>query len=344
MLENFVSKKIYVIGTGAIGGLVGGRLTKCFGRDNIILIDTDEEHVKAVIDKGLRIYDKGHPHPHLESIDVDIRTPDKVSKELFENVILATKSYSNDSALEGLNKDVRILVLQNGYDRRIERYPNAVRGIEFGFACHIEESGFIFNAVKGKYVLGSNSGINQSVHNWAKLLNHAQIKAQPKNNIDGFLWSKLLINSSLNPVSAVKDYSFKKLIDTTESRELFTDLYKEGYPIVKRKVRQLNQRLGSFIGPPNIVNWIFQNRRLSDFVLKKIADKFGEVQSSMLQDIRASNPTEIDYINGAIIELGREYGIETPKNNWIYDQVQEMELQNRDKLKKKIEQQVLIKK
>lgn len=342
MIENFDSKKIYIIGAGAIGGLIGGRLTKCFGREKITLIDTDEEHVKAVIDNGLRIYDKGRPDSHLESIDVDIKTPDKVNKESLENVILATKSYSNGIALKGLSKDVRILILQNGYDKRLEIFPNAVRGIEFGFACHIEESGYLFNAVKGRYVLGSAAGFNQSVRDWAKLLNQAQIKAQPKRNIEGYLWSKLLINSSLNPVSAVFDYSFRKLIDTPESRELFTDLYKEGYPIVKRKVSQMNQKLGSFIGPPNIVNWIFQNRRLSDFVLKKVADKFGEVQSSMLQDIRANRPTEIDYINGAIIELGKKYGIETPKNIWIYEQVKKMEPQDRDISIKKTGQKVLI--
>ncbi len=325
MFQKMNSKKIYVVGAGAIGGLVGGYLTKRFGRENVTLIDTDEEHIKAVRDNGLRIYDKGQKAHHWETIDVDIATPDGVNKPTLENVILATKSYSNHAALEGLRQDISILILQNGYDERVLRFSNAVRGVEFGFACQVKEPGCIFNAVKGKYVLGSSDGIGAGVRNWADLLNEAGIKTKAAGNIDGYLWSKLLINSSLNPVSAINGYSLKMLIETRETRELFKELYTEGYPIVKRKCEEIEQKPGSFLGPPNIINWIFQKQRLSDFILKRVADKFGEVESSMLQDVRRNRQTEIDFINGAIIRLGQEYGIETPKNNWIYAEVKKLE-------------------
>ena len=320
-----MSKKIYVVGAGAIGGLVGARLTGKLGKGNVTLIDIDEEHVKAIRDKGLRIYDKGQDNPQLEVAEVDITTPDTINKETLDNVILATKAYSNNRAVEGLREEVSILVLQNGYDERLAKFHNAARGIEFGFACQVKEPGYIFNAVKGKYVLGSSDGIHRGVGIWAELLNEAGIKAETRSNIDCYLWSKLLVNSALNPVSAVKGFSFQTLIETCESRELFKALYKEGYPIVKRKSNELEQKLGSFLGPPCIVNRLFQNQRLSDFVLKKVAKKFGEVESSMLQDVRRNRQTEIDYINGAIIRLGKEYDIATPHNNWIYQEIKNLE-------------------
>jgi 2-dehydropantoate 2-reductase len=114
-------------------------------------------------------------------------------------------------------------------------------------------------------------------------------------------------------------------MENRESRELFKELYKEGYPIVKIKSNESKQKLGNFLGPPNIVNWIFKNQRLSDFVLKGVAGKFGEVESSMLQDVRRNRQVEVDYINGVVIKLGKEYGIETPKNNWIYKEVKKLE-------------------
>lgn len=325
MHEEILDKKLYVIGAGAIGGLIGGYLTKQFGKENVILVDIDEEHVKAIRDTGLKVYDMGQDNPHLDTIDVNVITPDAIDKSAVDNVILATKSYSNDIALKGLKKEISMLILQNGYDERLLEFPNAVRGIEFGFACKVDEPGFIFNAVKGKYVLGSSNGISKDVQNWAKLLNTAGIKAETKLNIDGFLWSKLLINSALNPVSAVNTCSFKELIETQQSRELFKDLYKEGYPIVKKRTDELGQKLGSFIGPPNIVNRIFQSPKLADFILNKVSDKFGQVESSMLQDIRKNRQTEADYINGAIIQLGEKYGIETPKNKCIYEKVKQLE-------------------
>jgi 2-dehydropantoate 2-reductase len=325
MPEKVINKKLYVIGAGAIGGLVGGYLTRKFGKENVILVDTDKEHVKAIRDRGLKIYDKGQKYPHQSTIDVSITTPNDIDVKMLDNVILATKSYSNSIALKGLRKEISMLILQNGYDEKVLEFPNAVRGVEFGFACKVDEPGHIFNAVKGKYVLGSSNGVSKDVEEWARILNSAGIKAETKVNIDGYLWSKLLINSALNPVSAVTKYSFKELIDTQESRELFKDLYKEGYPIVKKKTDELGQKLGSFIGPPNIVNLIFQFSKLSDFVLNKVSDKFGQVESSMLQDIRRARQTEVDHINGAIIRLGEKYGIETPKNKWIYQEIKKLE-------------------
>ena len=182
MPEDIMNNKITVIGTGAIGGLVGGYLTRKFGKENVLLIDTDEEHVKAINDNGLKIYDEGQKHPHLETIDVNITRADGIDKKMLDNVILATKGYSNEIALKGLKKEISILVLQNGYDEKLSEFPNAVRGVEFGFACKVDELGSVFNAVKGKYVLGSSKGIDKDVQSWAQLLNSAGIKAETKVN------------------------------------------------------------------------------------------------------------------------------------------------------------------
>jgi 2-dehydropantoate 2-reductase len=322
-----MSDKIYIIGAGAIGSLVGSHLTRKFGKETVVLVDVDEEHIDTVKSYGLKIFDQGSKDPHLETVDINITTPDSIDKAKLDNVILATKSYSNEQALKGLRKDIQLLVLQNGFDERLDEFTNVTRGIEFGFACKIKEPGYVFNAVKGKYVLGESGGLTTSVATWAAVLNESGIKANMKDDIDGYLWSKLLINSALNPVSAIKNCTFKELIENDESRELFKKLYTEGYPVVKRKADELNQKLGNFIGPPNIANWLFKMNGASDFVLKKISDKFGEVESSMLQDIRNNRPTEIEYINGAIIKLAKQYEMETPLNEWICKEITNYELQ-----------------
>jgi len=319
-----MSDTIYIIGAGAIGSLVGSFLTKKFGKERIVLVDVDEEHIAAIEKDKLKVLDKGAKRSKPEFVDVNIVNADQVDKSKLKNVILATKSYSNDQALKNLRKDIHMLVLQNGCDERIKQFPNAIRGIEFGFACQIKEPGYVFNAVKGKYVFGRSDGLTTQVADWAAIFNQAGIKTEIKDNIDGYLWSKLLINSALNPVSAIKRCSFQQLIQNDESRELFKKLYIEGYPVAKRKADQLDQKLGSFIGPPHLADWIFKKHGLSDFLLKRIAGKFGEVESSMLQDVRKDRPTEIDFINGQIINLGKEYGIETPENETIHRQIKKV--------------------
>lgn len=323
-----MSKKIYIIGAGAIGSLVGGYLTKKLGKENIVLVDIDEEHIKNIRDEGLKIFDKGQKNPQLQKlqiIDVNIITPDKIDRENLEKVILSTKSYSNEEALKGLREKTEILVLQNGYDERLNEFSNSVRGIEFGFACQVKEPGFIYNAVKGKYVLGSLNEVSERVWEWADILEKSGIRTELTNNLQGYLWSKLLINSALNPVSAIKRYSFSEIIENKESRELFKDLYREGYPIVEKRAEEVGEKLGNFIGPPELVNSLFKHPNLSDFVLKLVAKKFGEVESTMLQDVRKQRQTEIDYINKQIINLGKKYNIATPINNWIYNEVKKIE-------------------
>ena len=62
--------RIYIIGAGAIGSLVGSFLTKKFGMEKIVLVDVDEEHIKAVQKNGLKVFDKGCKSPKLETIDI----------------------------------------------------------------------------------------------------------------------------------------------------------------------------------------------------------------------------------------------------------------------------------
>ncbi len=320
-----VDDNILIVGAGAIGGLVGAHLTESIGKNRVTLIDNDPAHVQTVKRRGLTIADRSSRNGHIRTVDVRIEFPDFLAKNEQNNIILATKTYSNAEVLPLLSRRAQLLVLQNGYDCRIERFPNAVKGVEFGFACQVRKPGRIYNAIRGRYVLGHPDGINDAVVNWVRLLNSANIRADTTDRIDGFLWSKLLINSALNPVSAISDSSLKHLIETRWSRELFKNLYTEGYPIVLAKCRQLRQKLGRFLGPPSLVNWIFTRPHLSDSVLKLVAARFGDVESSMLQDIRRKRPTEIDWINGAISRLGLQYRIPTPVNDWIIGQVANLE-------------------
>ncbi len=330
-------KSIYFFGAGAIGGLIGGYLTEEFGKQRIFLIDKDKEHIDAIRQRDLRLIDIGNKKQNLHYIDVNILTPDQVSDDDLENVVLCTKTYSNNEVLSRLNNNMNVLILQNGYDERtVQQLPDAVRGIEFGFGAKIRYPGVVYNAVKGKYVLGKlNSyqrtdldvGQDSEINFWATILNQAGIKTQRTNNLEGYLWSKLLINSALNSVSAITGYSLSELIRNENSREVFKNIYREGYSVVRRKAR----KLGNFIGPPKLANAVFKYQKLSDFILNLITTKFGDVESSMLQDTRKGRQTEIDWINREIIKLGFEYNIETPLNTQIYLLVKEIE-QGRQKI------------
>lgn len=320
-------EKIYIIGAGAIGSLVGSHLIGKFGKDNVILVDNDEEQVKAIRDNGLHFWDHSKNQNRFQKVEANIVTPDEIKKENLESVILSTKSYSNDESLNGLDPNVNMLVLQNGYDKRIEGFNNVVRGIEFGFACEVANPGLAINFVKGGYVLGSSGKkVHKGVRGWAELLDDAGIENKTTDSLNGYLWSKVLINSALNPLSAVRGSSFGELMNDKNSRKLFTQLYTEAYPLAKRHVEEFGEKLGSFEGSPALANFAFKIPIVSDMILiHKLAKKYKNVRSSMLQDIEKGRQTEIDFINGQIIGLGEKYGVKTPFNKEIYGAVKRLE-------------------
>jgi len=315
-------QRIHVIGAGAIGSLVGGRLAQAIGRENVLLVDTDEEQVRAIRDKGLTIEDCGRKNTRPETIAVDIATPDKIDKGSLDTLILATKAYSNEESLKGLRRDVRMLVLQNGFDERLDEFVNATRGVEFGYACQVKEPGYVYNALAGRYIVGRSGGIEAGTAEWAGMLNKAGIPTVATGAIESWLWSKLLINSALNPVSALEGYSFREVIAHRMSRRLFKQLYVEAYPVLSRKSAEHGQKLANIVGSPPIVNLILRTPMLSEVMLRLAAEKFGDVESSMLQDIRRGRQTEVHYINGAIVRLAALYGMSTPRHEWVCEQLE----------------------
>jgi len=316
---------IHIIGAGAIGGLIGAHLTKKLGKSRVTLVDNDPVHVDAIRERGLKILDEGVRPAWSETVDVEITNTGELRFSDATDIIVAVKAYSNGDVLPHLSKEANLLVLQNGWDERLNSFANAVRSVEFGFACKVDQPGLVFNAVKGRYLLGTCDGNSEKAEPWAELLSSAGIDSRTAENITGYVWSKVLVNSCLNPVSAIFDYSFGEVVGNERSRQLFRELYLEGYPVIKRHCRELGQKPGSLIGPPGLIYALSKSRVLSDCLLKAAAGKFGDVESSMLQDVRRDRPTEIDFINGQIIALGKRLGMDTPKNKWIYDEIKKME-------------------
>jgi len=122
------------------------------------------------------------------------------------------------------------------------------------------------------------------------------------------LWTKLLINSIINPITAVFDVNNGALISDKE---------------LKLKAENLAIELG-----PVINHYLPQSsyQQILDTALK-VADKTNENSSSMRQDINQGRKTEIDFISGYILKKAHEIGCSLPKHQQIVNQVKELEMQ-----------------
>jgi 2-dehydropantoate 2-reductase len=117
------------------------------------------------------------------------------------------------------------------------------------------------------------------------------------NNIKGVLWSKAIVNSAINPISALTHMRNRELLKTSEIRDISSKVIDEG-----RSVAYAN---GVLLEPAP--------KRL----FARVLDLTSRNKSSMLQDIEAGRKTEIRQLNGSISRLGNLSGVSTPFNDLL---------------------------
>jgi len=108
------------------------------------------------------------------------------------------------------------------------------------------------------------------------------------------IWDKLLVNIGINALTALTGLKNGQLLEFEETEELLESLVQEAWEVAKRKEIKLYR---------DPVEHTKEVCRLS-----------AGNMSSMLQDVTKKRKTEIDVINGAVVEEGKKLGIETPVN------------------------------
>lgn len=121
--------------------------------------------------------------------------------------------------------------------------------------------------------------------------------------IEPAILNKLLFNTCLNAIGAITRMSYGELVSNPHTRHLIIHLADETIRVIRAERR--------FELAPDGATYVEQS--LTPLVMPKAAAH----RSSMLQDVEAGRRTEIDYLNGAIVRLGRQHGIATPHNDAV---------------------------
>jgi 2-dehydropantoate 2-reductase len=109
------------------------------------------------------------------------------------------------------------------------------------------------------------------------------------------IWGKLVINSAINPLTALLRVKNGELLERPSAREMMGTLARETAQIAEAEKIKL-----PFEDPV--------------IAAEEVAHKTADNHSSMLQDVLRGAPTEIDAICGAIVKIGHKHGVSTPVN------------------------------
>ena len=239
----------------------------------------------------------------------------QIGEKVYDYILVCTKSFDSFEAAKDLSnhksllgEKTKVVLFQNGWG-------NAEKFLEFFSKDVIYSARVItgFQRTKSNEVkitvhadsiyIGNLFGRDLSVVNeLSRAINDGDIPCEVVENIEKDLWAKMLYNCALNPLGAILDVSYGKLAEMEYSRSVMNCIIEEVYGVMMKagfKTHWTNA--ADFIE-------VFYNRLIPDTAKHK---------SSTLQDITSKKPTEIDALNGAVIELAKEYGIKVPYNQVV---------------------------
>ena len=286
---------IVIFGAGSIGSLFGGLLSK---RNNVVLIGR-KSHVQAITKSNLKITGK-------TKLNVKISAEDSIKKINFlpELLILTVKSFDTENAIKEakplIGKGTIVLSLQNGLDNidKIKKYIDHKK-IIIGVTTHgalFCRPGLIKHTGKGATILGELNGKKTNrINKIVELFNRAGIETIASKNINQELWAKAIVNSSINPLSAIFDCKNGCLLEN---------------PILEKFVEKICEE------STNIANMNGIKLLSKDMIekTKEVIRKTSENYSSMYQSIEKSRETEIDSINGKLVLIGKKYNVDVSLN------------------------------
>ena len=315
-------KKCAVVGMGAIGSLVGGYLTR--GKEDVTLISAfQREKAQRLRQSGLRMTGNGEDFlVRVTSVYLGDLSPD----EIFDVIFLGLKS--NDLAcvvprlLPHLASDGCLVSLQNGINEAalvsLAGAGRVVAGVTFA-GGRLLEPGHM-DSHEGFFRVGELDGsITPRVLEIAAMLNKVR-PCEATSQIRGYQWDKLARVCLSVPSAAISGLYLGEVFMEPRLQKLFALLALELFAVA-----QADGNPRETVEGKSRPEWLaVLAGRLTG--LEGRTDSWPEgIVDAYTSDIRNGRPLEIEFTNGAVVRLGRQYGVPTPMNQFMVDTILQIE-------------------
>ncbi|MBO9537355.1 2-dehydropantoate 2-reductase [Herbaspirillum sp.] len=299
---------IAIVGAGAMGGLFGARLA--LNGQQVSFIEVAPATIAAIGSNGLALIDDKGTH----TVRVPVDTADAFP-EPFELIVFFTKGFHTRNAARSVAHLVGpgtwALSVQNGLgnaDIIAEVIPREriIVGMT-NLPADLKAAGVVHSHGDGQVRIWTLSGQSRpEVSQIADILSAAGLNCSADPQVQQAIWEKVAFNAALNSVCAVSGCNVGAAGSSAEGRSLALRIAAETVAVAH--ALQIPASL------PQVEQAIAHAFKMH-----------ASHKPSMLQDIEAGRQTEIDFINGAVIEQGIKQGIPTPTVAALYQLVKMME-------------------
>ena len=300
--------RVCIVGCGAVGSLFAAALAQLDDVE-VWAYDASQPHVDAINANGLTLSGAGDVHATLRA------TTDGAELPPCDFGIVATKAMHTGAAIEATAHAFAagcVATVQNGIGNEevlAEYVERVIRGTTFP-AGKILAPGHVQWDVKGDTTLGPfepKPAPMGEIERLADACTRAGMPTQAVADARGPQWRKVIFNASTNPIGALTRLTHGRVCERPDLRRLVSGLVDEGKAVASA------QRIVLDADPEDLIDHAARPEVAYDH------------KASMLQDVEARRPTEVDYLNGGIVRYGRERGVPTPLNEAIWALVKGVE-------------------
>lgn len=326
---------ILIIGAGAIGGTTGAILHDA--NVDVTLLNRKGLHYDAIKANGLKFEDSDK----IYNVNIESNISDL--KKKYNHIIISVKNIHTEDIMKQLKKVISkttlIYSFQNGFGNTeiMAKYvpKEQIVAAVIGWGANVIKPGVIrITSRTGDFVIGFEDGQNSNDPRLLDIQKKLSIWKPTivTNNIIGFRWSKLIVNTIIAPTGGLLGLTLGEVMSDQRMRNVITALKEEGIMVAERynieleKVDGLNIR--NFFYRPQPNDKMFKrlkNQLISNIIAKVGARRHGKIRSSLLLDLENNRKTEIDFLNGYVSRKAKEIKIETPVNAFLTKTIKEIE-------------------
>lgn len=293
--------KIGIIGLGPVGLVLAVHLQEA--GCEVLICDVEKKKINLIRNNGVELTGKVTKSTFFNRVYSSIS---ELLEQDIDMLISAVKAYHVDSVLDQIKEQVSgnlfLLSAQNGIDIR-EKYTS-----------HFDESQILRMVVNYAGNLHAPNVVNVTFFNppnyiasvddsrtdvaqwFSEILTSAGLETLNKNSfmIADKIWEKTILNAALSPLCAISNLTMKEAMAHPDTLEIIEQIIFEAIEVAKAEEIKLGE------------NFV----KLCIRYLKNAGDHF----PSLAVDLISGKETEIDYMNGKIVEYGRKHYIRTPLN------------------------------
>ncbi len=294
--------KIAIVGTGAMGSVYAGLLGKA-GHE-VWAIDVWQEHIDVIARSGLSVSGASGSYV-VDSVKVG-RTPDAAGS--CDVWVIATKAQDVEEVAARiaplLEPDSVVMAFQNGLGsgERVARHvprQHILIGIAEGFGSAIPQPGYVHHEGMRLIRIGEmEGGLTERVQRIERAWHDAGFNVKAFADVNLMIWEKFLCNVTLSAPCAAFDVTVGELMATPEAWTVALGCTMEAYRIGVAKGVRFN-----FDDPLRYVT--------------EFASTIPNASPSMRLDHLARRRSEIDVINGQVVDLSRQLGLVAPYNETL---------------------------